>query len=142
MALGFLLLLPLQGFATWRGLSQGLQQDSARRADAERRSGAMLQAIQVATSVDALVARYPGPVRPQAALDRLLTTADISLAPLEAAHLHWALEGWRRYGKGRHRAALNLGDCFSYGLANALQAPLLFKGEDCAATDLSSALAA
>lgn len=62
--------------------------------------------------------------------------------PLEAAHLHWALEGWRRYGKGRHRAALNLGDCFSYGLANALQAPLLFKGEDCAATDLSSPLAA
>lgn len=57
MALGFLLLLPLQEFATWRGLSQGLQQDSARRADAERRSGAMLQAIQVATSVDDLQSR-------------------------------------------------------------------------------------
>ena len=57
MALGFLLQLPLQEFATWRGLSQGLQQDSARRADAERRSGAMLQAIQVATSVDDLQSR-------------------------------------------------------------------------------------
>ena len=57
MALGFLLLLPLQEFATWRGLSQGLQQDSARRADAERRSGAILQAIQVATSVDDLQSR-------------------------------------------------------------------------------------
>lgn len=56
-ALGFLLLLPLQGFATWRGLSQGIQQDAARRADAERRSGAMLQAIQAATSVDDLQAR-------------------------------------------------------------------------------------
>jgi hypothetical protein len=57
LALGFLLLLPLQEFATWRGLSQGLQQDSARRADAEWRSGAMLQAIQVATSVDDLQSR-------------------------------------------------------------------------------------
>ena len=55
--LGFLLLLPLQGFATWRGLSQGLQQDAARRAAAERRSGAMLQAIQAATTVDDLQAR-------------------------------------------------------------------------------------
>ena len=55
--LGFALLLPLQGFATWRGLSQGLQQDAARRAAAERRSGAMLQAIQAASSVDDLQAR-------------------------------------------------------------------------------------
>lgn len=56
-SLGFLLLLPLQGFATWRGLSQGLQQDAARRAAAERRSEAMLQAIQAATSIDNLQAR-------------------------------------------------------------------------------------
>ena len=56
-SLGFLLLLPLQGVATWRGLSQGLQQDAARRATAERRSGAMQQAIQAATSVDDLQAR-------------------------------------------------------------------------------------
>ncbi|MCP9902223.1 hypothetical protein KBZ12_16815 [Cyanobium sp. Cruz CV13-4-11] len=55
--LGFALLLPLQGFATWRGLSQAIQQDSARGADAERRSGAMLQAIQAASSVDDLQAR-------------------------------------------------------------------------------------
>ena len=64
MVLGFLLLLPLQEFASWRGLSQGLQQDYARRADAERRSIAMLQAIQVATSVDDLqfrMQRLQGP---------------------------------------------------------------------------------
>ncbi|MFM9109435.1 MAG: type II toxin-antitoxin system VapC family toxin [Prochlorococcaceae cyanobacterium] len=42
-------------------------------------------------------------------------------------------------GKGRHRAALNLGDCFSYGLARALQPPLLFKGNDFAATDVEPA---
>lgn len=72
----------------------------------------------------------------QAELDRLLAAAAITPLPLELAHVHWALEGWRRYGKGRHSAALNLGDCFSYGLARALDAPLLFKGDDFAATDL------
>ncbi len=77
----------------------------------------------------------------QAELDLLLARAQITPLPLEEPHVHWALEGWRRYGKGRHPAALNLGDCFSYGLAKALQAPLLFKGEDFAATDLASALA-
>jgi ribonuclease VapC len=48
--------------------------------------------------------------------------------------------GWRRFGKGRHPAALNLGDCFSYGLARVLDAPLLFKGDDFAATDVKRAL--
>ena len=51
-----------------------------------------------------------------------------------------ALEGWRRYGKGCHPAALNFGDCFSYGLARSLQVPVLFKGDDFAATDLEPAL--
>ena len=60
--------------------------------------------------------------------------------PLEEAHVHWALEGGRRFGKGRHPAALNFGDCFSYGLARALEAPLLFKGNDFTATDLPAAL--
>lgn len=76
----------------------------------------------------------------QAELDCLLAAATITPLPLELAHVHSALEGWRRYGKGRHRAALNLGDCFSYGLARALEAPLLFKGDDFAATDLDAAL--
>ena len=76
----------------------------------------------------------------QAELEGLLASAAITAVPLEEAHVHWALEGWRRFGKGRHPAALNLGDCFSYGLARALEAPLLFKGDDFAATDLPSAL--
>jgi ribonuclease VapC len=76
----------------------------------------------------------------QAELDLLLSRADITAVPLEELHVHWALVGWRRYGKGRHPAALNLGDCFSYGLARALEAPLLFKGTDFAATDVAAAL--
>lgn len=74
------------------------------------------------------------------ALDLLLAKAAITTIPLDTAHVHWALAGWRRYGKGRHPAALNLGDCISYGLAKALDAPLLFTGDDFAATDVIDAL--
>ncbi|MCU0529061.1 MAG: type II toxin-antitoxin system VapC family toxin [Cyanobium sp. Prado107] len=76
----------------------------------------------------------------QAELDLLLSRADITPMALEDLHVHWALAGWRRYGKGRRPAGLNLGDCFSYGLAKALNAPLLFKGADFAATDVAPAL--
>ena len=77
----------------------------------------------------------------QAELDRLLAAADITIVPLDETHVHWALVGWRQFGKGQHRAALNFGDCFSYGLARALEAPLLFKGTDFADTDVQPALA-
>jgi len=51
--------------------------------------------------------------------------------------LAWnALAAWRRYGKGRHPAKLNLGDCFSYALAQSTGEPLLAKGGDFALTDL------
>lgn len=53
-----------------------------------------------------------------------------------------AAEAFLRFGKGRHPAKLNLGDCFSYALAKSLQAPLLYKGEDFARTDIASALTA
>lgn len=74
------------------------------------------------------------------ALDLLLAKAGITPISLDAVHIHWALQGWRRFGKGRHPAALNLGDCFSYGLARALDAPLLFKGNDFGLTDVTVAL--
>jgi hypothetical protein len=91
--LGFLLLLPLQGFATWRGLSQGIQQDATRRADAEKRSGAMLQAIQAATSDDELQARM------QRLQGPTLTPADRAL-PLP--QLRRQLEN-QRYGMEQYR---------------------------------------
>jgi ribonuclease VapC len=75
-------------------------------------------------------------------LEQLLLGLRVEVLPFDQEQMHWALQGWRHYGKGRHPAALNLGDCFSYGLAKALQAPLLFKGDDFAATDLMPALAA
>lgn len=47
-----------------------------------------------------------------------------------------ALDAFARYGKGRHPAALNFGDCMAYALARSLDAPLLFKGDDFAVTDV------
>ncbi len=102
--------------------------------------------LSTATLLEAriVVERQLGPAG-QAELDLLLSRAAITAVPLEELHVHWALEGWRRYGKGRHRAGLNLGDCFSYGLAKALGVPLLFqgtgsRGADFAATDVLAAL--
>jgi ribonuclease VapC len=51
-----------------------------------------------------------------------------------------AREAWMNFGKGRHRAALNLGDCFAYALAKYVREPLLFKGEDFRKTDITAAL--
>ena len=75
-----------------------------------------------------------------AELELLMNRAQIQVAPFNADHMRWALQGWRQYGKGRHKAALNLGDCLSYGLAKAMDAPLLFKGEDFQYTDVKVAV--
>ena len=47
-----------------------------------------------------------------------------------------ALEAYQRYGKGRHPAGLNFGDCFAYALCKATGQPLLFKGQDFSQTDI------
>src|SRR5947208_2447438 len=64
-----------------------------------------------------------GPAR----VRRLLADADLSLAPVGAAETTLAFEAWRRFGKGRHDARLNLGDCFAYALAKSRDLPLLYK---------------
>jgi len=51
-----------------------------------------------------------------------------------------ALQAYLRWGKGVHRAGLNMGDCFAYALAKSLDAPLLYKGDDFPLTDVRSAL--
>lgn len=73
-------------------------------------------------------------------LDLLIHRAGISTVPVDAEQVELARRAWRRYGKGRHRADLNFGDCFAYALAAATGEALLFKGEDFAATDLVAAL--
>jgi ribonuclease VapC len=73
-------------------------------------------------------------------LQTLLTTLQVTTVPVDAEQASVALAAWRRFGKGRHPAGLNFGDCFAYALAKVLGAPLLFKGRDFGLTDVSSAL--
>jgi ribonuclease VapC len=72
--------------------------------------------------------------------DLFIMSAGIELVPVDADQAHIARQAFRQYGKGRHRAALNFGDCFSYALAKATGLPLLFKGTDFAQTDLQIAV--
>jgi ribonuclease VapC len=55
---------------------------------------------------------------------------------VDAQQAHVARRAFSSYGKGRHPAGLNYGDCFAYALAAVLSQPLLFKGEDFARTDI------
>lgn len=107
----------------------------------ERLLGRMSEAdtlsVSAATVVDAgivMQARYgdPGAVE----LDVFLHRAKVTVCPVTAGQAEIAREGFRRFGKGRHPAALNFGDCFSYALAVELGEPLLFVGSDFSRTDL------
>ena len=69
----------------------------------------------------------------------LLSNIHAQVMPINADQMRWTMHGWRHYGKGRHKAALNLGDCFCYGPAKATDAPLLLKGEDFQYTDVKVA---
>ena len=73
-------------------------------------------------------------------LDLFIATAGIEIVPVDSEQAYLAREAFRRYGKGRHPASLNYGDCFSYALAKARELPLLFKGRDFPATDISAAV--
>lgn len=73
-------------------------------------------------------------------LDRLLRTLCLEARPVDRKQIHIAREAFLKFGKGRHPAALNFGDCFSYALAKSLQARLLFVGNDFARTDIEAVL--
>jgi ribonuclease VapC len=73
-------------------------------------------------------------------LDGLLAELRIEIAPFGAHDARIACDAFVRFGKGRHRAALNFGDCASYALAKVRALPLLYKGNDFLETDVTSAL--
>ena len=72
--------------------------------------------------------------------DRMVSSLQLEIAPTTAAQAEIAREAHRRFGKGRGRpAVLNFGDCFAYALAKDLGAPLLYRGNDFAQTDIPAA---
>lgn len=72
-------------------------------------------------------------------LDRFIASAGIDLVPVDSEQGQIARAAFSRFGKGRHPAGLNFGDCFAYALAKVLGEPLLCKGADFARTDIPMA---
>jgi ribonuclease VapC len=72
--------------------------------------------------------------------DMFFRRARIAVEPLTEEHSRLAAIAWSKFGKGRHPARLNFGDCFSYALAKSAHEPLLFKGSDFSQTDIVPAL--
>ena len=73
-------------------------------------------------------------------LDLLLHKARFEVVSVDADQIEIARDAFRRFGKGRHRAGLNFGDCFSYAAAMAQGEGLLFKGDDFGRTDVTAVL--
>ena len=73
-------------------------------------------------------------------LDLLLHRLGVEIVAVDEAQADLARSAYRRFGKGRHPAALNFGDCFSYALAQSIDQELLYIGHDFDSTDVRSAL--
>lgn len=72
--------------------------------------------------------------------DLFVFRANLQVVPVDGEQVEIARSAWRKYGKGRHPAALNLGDCFAYALAKSSGESLLAKGTDFGATDIEVCL--
>jgi ribonuclease VapC len=72
--------------------------------------------------------------------DRFFQRSGIVIEPVTEEHAQLARHAYMQFGKGRHRAGLNFGDCFAYALAKASGEPLLYKGADFRKTDIRSVL--
>jgi ribonuclease VapC len=68
--------------------------------------------------------------------DLFAVRLNLQIIPVDGEQVEIARSAWRKYGKGRHSAALNFGDCFAYALAKSSGEPLLATGSDFAATDI------
>ena len=79
---------------------------------------------------------------PPCGLDTLIRAAELEIVAHDGKLARLASEAFLRFGKGRHPARLNCGDCASYALAKSRNIPLLFKGGDFARTDIVPALPA
>jgi len=115
-----------------------LQDEPERRSFNEAIEAADSAALSVASFVEAsIVIEARHGADGLRALDRFIERAGIVVAAVDIEQGKLARDAFSRFGKGRHAAALNFGDCFSYALATVLGEPLLFKGEDFARTDVA-----
>lgn len=89
--------------------------------------------------VEARVIRYDHP-NVSKAFALFCDAIKLNKVPLDDEQTNIAVEAFRRFGRGRHKAKLNMGDCFAYALAKSRNDTLLFKGDDFIHTDVRSAL--
>jgi len=102
----------------------------------------LCSAMSVWETIAGLCRSYAFPVpMARARVRRFLDTLSFELVGIGERELDLAAEAYARFGRGRHPAALNMGDCFAYACARANQALLLFKGDDFARTDIEAARA-
>jgi len=114
-----------------------LQDEPERRRFAESIEAADTTCMSAATWVESSIvveARYGSDGLRD--FDRLMERIAVEIVPVDLEQARAAREAFRRFGKGRHPAGLNFGDCFSYALARMLGETLLFKGTDFGQTDL------
>ena len=112
--------------------------DAGRLATAILSSSRRLIAMPTILEVTLVVGGRTG-VAGREILSRLLSSLDLAAVAFDAEHLDVAAAAWWQFGKGRHPAHLNFGDCFSYALARIEDEPLLFKGDDFRLTDIRPA---
>ena len=97
--------------------------------------------LSAASYVEAyMVLTMRGRLPNEDAVDEFLGRYGIQIEPLTAEQARLATAAFAKYVKGRHPAALNYGDCFTYALAKATREPLLFKGNDFSKTDIPPAI--
>lgn len=111
----------------WAELSQRLEA-------AARRFTSAVAALEAVIVLSSRMGVEPGEA--ERALSDFLSTHDVGIVPVDAAVGRRAVRAFERYGKGRHPARLNLGDCISFGCAREAGLTLLYKGDDFARTDL------
>jgi len=116
------------------------EQDGERFADALVRAGDPL--LSAATLLEVSIVIHDR-LRDQgvSGLDTLIETVGLRTVAVDRPQALVARAAFVRFGKGRHPAGLNFGDCFAYALASSTGRPLLFKGNDFSRTDVESALA-
>ena len=96
----------------------------------------LISAASVFEAGIVLLSRYGPDARSD--LQEFLAQGGLQVEPVTAEQADLALEAYQRFGKGRHPAGLNFGDCFAYALCKATGQPLLFKGQDFSLTDIAT----
>jgi ribonuclease VapC len=115
-----------------------LQREPERRSFIEAIEAADARLMSVATFVEiSIVVEARHGAEGVRDLDYFIGRAGIELVAADAELGRAARSAFSRFGKGRHRASLNYGDCFSYALATLMGEPLLFKGDDFVHTDVT-----